>query len=361
MSRFFAYTAIAALALLLVQTTHAREEAKGFDVQKLAPGVYAVIRTEPPGFAVDANNVFIINDHDVVVVDANGSVASSRAVLAALKALTDLPVRYVVNTHWHDDHILGNQVYRDAFPGVEFIAHARTREYLPGKGLEARKQAFAGVPQFLDMLRGSLSTNKSLTGAEMTPEERAAFESDIRIGERYLDGGPTAEIVLPTITIEDRLTLVRGDRVIDIRYLGRGHTSGDIVVHLPKEGIVCTGDLVVWPVPLVGSDQSHVTDWSATLGRVLDLHPTVIVPGHGPVMRDETYPRLMAALFQSITEQVTAAVTRGEDLDATRKSVNLDEFKKKFAGDSVLRRIVFANYVTYPAVESAFRDVAAKE
>ena len=53
-------------------------------------------------------------------------------------------MRFVIDTHWHDDHVLGNQVYRDAFPGVQFIAHQATREYLPGKGLEARKQMMAG-------------------------------------------------------------------------------------------------------------------------------------------------------------------------------------------------------------------------
>jgi len=73
--------------------------ARNFDVQKLAEGVFAVIRTEPPGLMFDANNVFIINDDHVVVVDANFSLASTREVLAALRQLTDKPVRYVVNTH----------------------------------------------------------------------------------------------------------------------------------------------------------------------------------------------------------------------------------------------------------------------
>ena len=96
MSRFFAYTAIAALALLLVQTTQAREEAKGFDVQKLAPGVYAVIRTEPPGFAVDANNVFIIDGPsgellvpDIPDVVREVDVAGGRVVIRPLPGLLD--------------------------------------------------------------------------------------------------------------------------------------------------------------------------------------------------------------------------------------------------------------------------------
>lgn len=77
---------------------------------------------------VDANNVFIINDNDVVVVDANGAPGITREVVAALRKITSKPVRYVINTHWHDDHIRGNKVYRDAFPGVEFIGEDSLRD-----------------------------------------------------------------------------------------------------------------------------------------------------------------------------------------------------------------------------------------
>jgi len=102
--------------------------AKNFIVDRLAEGVYAVIRQDAVGFMVDANNVFIVNDNDVVVVDANGAPGITREVVAALRKITSKPVRYVINTHWHDDHIRGNKVYRDAFPGVEFIGEDSLRD-----------------------------------------------------------------------------------------------------------------------------------------------------------------------------------------------------------------------------------------
>src|SRR5436190_193007 len=110
-----------------------------FDLQKLAEGVYAAIRKEPPGLMFNANIVFIINDDDVVVVDTTITPTSAKEGLAALRKLTSKPVRYVVNTHWHPDHISGNQVYRDAFPGVEFIAQTTTLEDLPAVGETNRK------------------------------------------------------------------------------------------------------------------------------------------------------------------------------------------------------------------------------
>lgn len=114
------------------------------------------------------------------------------------------------------------------------------------------------------------------------------------------------------------------------------------------------------PRPFVGADQSHVGDWSATLEKLRALQPGVIIPGHGPVMRDDAYVRLEAELFASIKKQVGEAVARGATLEETRKSVNLDEFRKLFAGDSKVRNALFSVYVVGPAVASAFHDASEK-
>ena len=334
-----------------------------FEMVKVADGVYAAIRTEPPGLTVNGNSVFIVNDDDVVVVDTTLTPGTAKEELAALRKLTSKPVRYVINTHWHDDHLMGNQVYRDAFPGVEFIAHAATRDYLPTTGLSNRKGAMSeqGYPGFIAFLKKQLQENQSVFGGPMDDEERATYASDIKIAERYMAENPGVEIVLPTITLANQLTLHRGNRVIDIRYLGRGHTSGDLVVHLPKEGILISGDLVIWPVPYVGDPQSHPGEWGATLEKLMGLNATNVVPGHGPVLHDNTYIKLMTRLFASMKQQVEAAVARGETLEQTRKSVNLDEFQKLFAGESRMRRNIFSNYVRGAGIAAAFSDASTKK
>jgi glyoxylase-like metal-dependent hydrolase (beta-lactamase superfamily II) len=174
-----------------------------------------------------------------------------------------------------------------------------------------------------------------------------------------LADGQSAPAILPTLALENRITLHLGNRIIDVRHLGRGHTAGDLVVHLPKERIVIAGDLVVWPVPLVGNPQSNIGDWATTLKKLQELQPALIVPGHGPVMHDDSYVRMLVRLFSSVKQQVDAAVARGETLEQTRKSVNLDELRKEFAGDSRVKRMLFATYVTSPAVAAAFREASA--
>src|SRR2546428_612147 len=94
---------------------------QNFTVEPLPDGFSALARREPLGLANHANSLLIVNDSDVVVVDAQFTRAATLEVLAALRALTPKPVGYVINTHWHDDHVAGNQVYRDSFPGVQFV------------------------------------------------------------------------------------------------------------------------------------------------------------------------------------------------------------------------------------------------
>jgi glyoxylase-like metal-dependent hydrolase (beta-lactamase superfamily II) len=302
---------------------------------------------------VDANNLFIVNDDDVVVVDANLTPGSTREVLAALRKITDKPVTYVVNTHWHKDHTVGDSVYREAFPNVEIVAHARTRSELIARGEEIHKQYVTQGPKFAAELQSGVDKNESVFGGPLEPEERDMLLASVALIDRYVKEAPEMHIVLPTLTVEDSLVLYRGPRTIEIRYMGRGHTDKDLVVWLPKEGVLATGDLVGAPVPLAG-DQSFMADWSATLERIRALKPAIIVPGHGPVLRDDHYLDLLARIYRSITEQTRAAIERGETLAQAQKSVNLDALQKEMCGASMVRKMLFLAYLRQPAIANVY-------
>jgi cyclase len=357
--RFLTLAVALTLLLCVVPVAPAASPYK-FEVQKIADGVYVAVRRESPGLMFNGNSVFIVNDDDVVVVDTTITPSSARELLAELRKLTNKPVRYVINTHFHDDHVIGNQVFRDAFPGVEFVAHDTAREDLTTVGVANRKGLQEGAPGFVEQIKGVVAKNQNLTGAPLTEEERASFTSDIAQVEQYLVEAPGFQIVLPTIAVEDRLTLYRGSRTIEVRHFGRAHSRGDLAVYLPKEKIAVVGDLVVWPVPLVGTT-SFPLEYGATLDGMLALHPAVIVPGHGPVMQDDSYVRLMARMLASLKQQVEAAVARGETLEQTRKSVDLGEFRKAIAGDSQLKNFIFSFYVAGPGVATAYGHASQKK
>lgn len=351
---------LTALAFLILFTAPSgASDAPRFELQKLGEGVYAVIRREPPGLMFDANNLFIINERDVIVVDSNFSLASTREVLAELRKLTDKPVRYVINTHWHDDHITGNQVYREAFPGVEFIGHESALVDMAGMGAKNRKGLQDNTPKLIKLFRDQVEKKKNLAGQDLTEEERASYLKDAGLLERYLESLSGLQIIAPTLTVKESLTLRRGARTIEILHAGRGHTPADLIVYLPQEGILITGDLVVHPVPLVGST-SLPADYAGTLQKLVDLKPKIIVPGHGAVMRDDSYVRRMIRLLDSINQQALDAAGRGETLEQARRSVRLEEFRKEFAGESQLKSFIFQTYVAAPGVEAAFRQAQAK-
>src|SRR6476646_3251867 len=125
-------TALSALAFLAGAFLPAASGAPAdpqVEVVRVADGVYAVLRSqhpeEQPGHS---NSVIIINDEDVVVVDATRMPSQARKIIAAVRALTRKPVRVLIHTHWHDDHVYGNQAFAEAFPGVEIVAHQSARE-----------------------------------------------------------------------------------------------------------------------------------------------------------------------------------------------------------------------------------------
>jgi cyclase len=334
--------------------------ATNFEVQKIADGVYAVIRREPVSTWFNANTVFIVGKRDVTIVDANISSEYTREVLAALRKITDKPVKYVVNTHWHEDHIIGNRVYREAFPGVEFIGHKSTLTDLPTVGAANRKSSVGGGKGFVGLLKKLIEKGENLAGQKITEEERSGYASDVRIIESYLAEAPNFQIILPTVTVEDRLELDDGKRKIEILFLGRAHTAADLVVRLPKENIIASGDLIVHPVPLIGST-SYPLEYGAALEKLSALKAKIIVPGHGPVMRDGSYLKLMIRLLNSIKQQAESSVSRGETLEQMRKSVNLEEFQKEFAGNSQHKKLIFQNYVFLPATAAAHRQLTEKK
>lgn len=344
--------------LVSISLTVPAQEAE-FGLSRVADGVYVGIRGEPPGLTFVSNTVFIVNDEDVVVVDTGVGPSTARATIAALRKLTAKPVKFVINTHWHDDHVMGNASYRATFPGVEFIGHAQSSAGMMSTGIVNRKQLLDQGPAFARQIRDAIAKNENLAGKPISHEERLAYRSDLAWAERYFAEAPGFSLIAPTITFEEQLTLVRGDRVIDIRYLGRAHTAADIVVHLPKENIVIAGDVVVWPIPLFGST-SFPIDYIATLEKLLAMKPAVLVPGHGPVMRDDAYVRQMLALLKSIESQTQAAFARGETAEQARKSVNLDEFRHAFSGGSAMRSMLFNSYVAIPGIDRAYLQVSGK-
>lgn len=340
--------ALLALAALPVADGRQPDVPSGFTADTLAPGVVAFVRREPVAYGMQSNSLLIVGDRYAAVVDAQNNLTDTRAVIAAIRAITTKPVRYVVNTHCHDDHVTGNLEYAKAFPGVDFVASRPMAEEMDGICATNRasfRKTGLGTVKFL---RDLVAKNQSLLGGPLPEDERIAHLSYARYIESFVaESEETA--VHPTKTFDDRLSLDLGGRTIAVLHLGRGHSKGDAIVHVPDAGVIAAGDLVVWPVPLVGTT-SYPGDYATTLHRLLALKPRVVLPGHGPPLRDTSYVHDVARLLESVRNQVAAGIARGDSLPALRKAVDLSEFRALFGGDSKLRLGLFDNYVKASAI-----------
>ncbi len=346
-----------ASAALLAPPATAHAQVSAFTMRKVAEGVYMTDRV-PPVDPADGNVTVIVNERDVVVVDANIAPASTFAVLAEIRKITPKPVRYVINTHSHNDHITGNAVYRDTFPDVEFIGHPKTRDAIIASIPVLEENVTKNYPAEIAAAEQRLAANRTRNGTPYTEEQRRGTQAYVGMLRWFVDQMKGLEIVAPTLTVDDELVLHRGARRIEVRWLGEGNTAGDLVVWLPAERVLITGDLVVRPTPYAFG--SPMRSWLATLRALRAIPAAVIVPGHGAPMTDGAYIDTLVELVELVNAQVAAAVARGLDLEATRKAVDLSALRDRLTGgDPALVAGFVGNFET-PAVQAAYEEAVAK-
>jgi len=235
-------TALAALAAAPAIRTASAHAADPFATE-IAPGVFvhkghhALFSPENAGDISNAG--FIVGNDTVAVIDTGGSARVGAGLKAAIRAVTDLPIRYVINTHMHPDHVFGNAAFADDAPA--FVGHAKL-----ARGLAARSERY-------------LAINKELMG-------EAAFAG--------------TRIILPSVTVEDRMTLDLGGRTLELEAEKTAHTDNDLIVRDQTTGTVFLGDLLFSEhVPTL---DGSIRGWLAVMDRLTAAPAERVVPGHGP-------------------------------------------------------------------------------
>jgi glyoxylase-like metal-dependent hydrolase (beta-lactamase superfamily II) len=263
------------------------------------------------------NSIAVLTDEGVLVFDSGAVPETASAILREIRTLTQKPVRYLVNSHWHWDHWGGNQVYQAAFPDLQIITHEKTREQMLAveprwndDGLKVQ------LPQYLASLERKLAEAK----ARSAPEADVRAQTELLEADRhFLEQKTSLRKVIPSVTFNDEMTIRLGNREVKILH-ARGITSGDTYLYMPTERILITGDLMLDPLPFaIGG--SYPADWLKTLERFADLKPAVIIPGHGLARSDPGFLSGYIALFRDVIRQVKEAKSRGLTLGQTRDGI----------------------------------------
>ena len=246
-------TSLVAAAALAAQAPHARAQASlprdsTARVERLAEGVYAIIHDDATDQWPHGNTGVVVSEAGVLVVDATYLPSRARADIALIRRLTDRPIRYLVNTHWHMDHTHGNEAYRDAFPGVTIVTERQTRAF---SELNTRYWSrYSTAPdsprrQGLRELEAELARGTDSTGRAHTAEEKRRLETVIRQRNGELDELANVRVVVADQVFDGATTLWLGGRRVELVDHGRANSPHDVTVYLPKERILFAGDILV--------------------------------------------------------------------------------------------------------------------
>ena len=354
-----ARAARAALALVGSATVARAQQADtlpsvlSYRTTEVAPGVYAFVTpTERTGLQ-SGNSIAVIGTDGVLVFDTGNIPGATRRQIAEIRKLTPKPVRYVVNSHWHPDHNLGNAEYRAAFPGVVVIGTSATRD-----GITERMELyFRQLREFAatdSLMRLRLQTGVMRDGSPMPADVRRAWTATTRDYREFWPEVRTARPSPPDLVFDDSLRLDLGGRSVRLVRVGRANTAGDAIMIVDDARVVATGDLVTDPCPFPST--SFVTEWIGALDRLIGLRPAAFIPGHGDVLRDDAYVRLVRDLLAFTADKARVAARRGLTLEQARKDIDFAAFQPRFTHGDPYRIDAFNNFWVGPGVQRAYEE-----
>ncbi|NUM79750.1 MBL fold metallo-hydrolase [bacterium] len=344
--------------LIVIVTVHSGWAQEPYEIQKIADGVYVFIAEDPTKDVVNGNSILVIGDNGALVFDSGTSLREAKWLVSEIKKLTTKPVKFVVNSHWHWDHWIGNQVFTEAYPQCQIIAHSSTRNAMMYQYPRFVKQALLTQGDMIATFKKELETGNHEGGDPLTTYEKKRWARTY--SDLVKDSAETRQYreTLPTMTFDKKLTLYMGAREIQLVFLGNANTRGDAAMILPAEKILVTGDILVAPVPYAFGVSPR--SWIGVLKNIASMDVHLIVPGHGAVQTDKSYVQNVIALFESSYEQVAAGRRQGLNAKDAITKVDIEKFRKIFAGDDEAKNWAFTNYYVKPMLDRMYKELGGE-
>ena len=332
---------IAAWAVLFAAgATHAACDLLAYSVVRASPHVVLFRTPEGTPGIVNGNTVAVIGRDAVLVLDPGQFPTEAERVLAEIRKLTPAPVKYIVYSHWHGDHTVAGSVYREAFPHVKVVAHPFT----------IAQAAKTFTPDYVEKTRKGIEEARAYYAAKRpaaSDDEKAWIDTSMDCMGPYLAELPRSKPVPADMPVDKQLDLDLGGLAVSVRHLGTGNTPGDLVVWVPEDRLLATGDIVVHPAPYaIGSD---LAPWPATIDAMLALSPRTFVPGHGPVMRDDRYIQDVRELLASTQAQLETLKAQGATKDEMIQRLDTAGFRKRHI-HTPMQRQAFEKFFVRSAV-----------
>lgn len=282
---------------------------------QVADGVYAA--HPAPAMNVGSNTAVIVAGDGVMLVDSHITPAAARALVEDVETVTDKPVRWVVNTHHHYDHAHGNPAFGS---DVTVIGHEFTRRILAAPPLQddTYREFVEGLPGQIENLRSRAAIS----------QDSVPLQQQLKRQVQLAEGLKEVRSSPPDVTLTQSMSVYRGDRELRLLHVGRGHTAGDVVVYLPREKILCTGDLLTAGLSYMGD--AYADEWAQTLDHLEALDFDAVIPGHGEVLKGKAHLDGFRAYLKDFWEQVAALRREGVPATDAAKRVDLRRHQPAF-------------------------------
>ena len=325
-------TGAAALALAVVgtgiwavaQETDPTDGKPAYRFEEIGDGVYFAAGTG--AMTTMSNSMVIVNDDHAMLVDTSVTPAAARKLVAEIKSeVTDKPIRYVFNSHYHFDHAHGNQIFGD---DVEIVGHDYIREQHLSNVLKQRtnRSFSAAIPRQIEQLKQEIAAATDQT-------ERARLQTDLRVREAHWNALQETTVTPPNVTFSDVMTIVKGGREVQLHFVGRGHTGGDTLVFLPAERIVFTGDFFEGapgaPV-LAYMGDGFVDEWPVSLEKLKGLDFDVMVPGHGAPFSERKQIDDFQVFLRDLWAQVSKLRVEGQSAEEAAGRVDMSKYEPMY-------------------------------
>lgn len=325
-------------AALLPSSSAAQARDATARMEKVGDGVYAILhdhatRDWPSGTMQwpHSNVGVIVGDDAVLVVDSDYLPSRARADIALIRTVTDKPVKYLVNTHWHGDHTHGNGVYRAMFPNLTIVGARANRAFIAVNQARYPKQLArptSAQHKTLAVLEPILASGRDTSGRTLTTDERKRLGAIVAQLHNELVEIARVEVAPPTLLFDDDFDLYLGTRHVVLHNWGRGNSPADVTAYVPDAKVLFTGDIMVYPVPFTGA--SYPTLWIDVLKGIEQLPVSSMVPGHGAVQHDHNYTRRLRALMETATSRMDSMFQSGLPRDSAQKVLDLDDLRDGF-------------------------------
>ncbi|MDO1558093.1 MBL fold metallo-hydrolase [Brevundimonas sp. 2R-24] len=352
----------ASLGLILAITlaapgAHGQSPAGAYETLRLIDGVRVLMNPADHASFASSNVVIIEQADGLVVVDSGFSRADGDQIVSYIRSFTAKPVKALIYTHWHNDHHQGASQIQAAWPQVRIIATEAARRGIDGPA-RLEGVGYETNPAWEALLAGQLrDVAARYQEAAANPENDAWRRHRFgQAAQQSLDGIPAlvgTRLTAPTELFTADLVIDDPLRPVHIRHLGRANTDGDLIVWLPNQRVVATGDIVVSPIPF--GFGSYPGDWIETLGRIKALGFHVLIPGHGLPQSDSAYIDRLIAAIADIRTRVGALAAEGLTLEQVRERVDYAEQTAIF-GPSPARQANFQSLWLSPMTENAYKE-----